>query len=750
MTEIRKSICWGCWMQCGAEAHVDQGRVVGLKGDPDFYTKGFFCDRGTRFTEHLYHPDRVNYPLKRMGERGEGRWKQISWDQALDEIAEKLKEIKEKYGAEALATTGGTARGHQETFKERFLHLFGSPNKASAGQFCRIQTREIAYAIYGADIAAMKPRSGEGEGCIVIWGHNPKESVPVEYHEYRNIKKTGKIKFIVIDPKQTEVVDEFADIWLPIRPGTDAALALGWLNVIINEELYDKEFVEKWCYGFDKLKKRVQEYPPERVAEITWVPKEKIIESARMFAKSKPYTSIPWGVKTDMQGRNVTSIIHAIAILRAMTGSLNVGGGSPLVGPCQKANGGPDFNYIDMLSSEQRAKQLGAEKHKFWTFPGYELISKAMRPYWNGKICSSYMPACHEPDVWQAILTGNPYPIKALIAGGNNPLIAYANAKQIYRALKSPHLELFAVVEQWLTPSAMLADYVLPATNWLEMPLLHLGTYTGFQDFVAASEQVIPALYERRPDYYFWQGLGKRLEQEKYWRRTLEEEWEWCIKPLLDELNMESFEEFVREKRFWFPPFEERYHEKIDPKTGRPKGFGTPTGKIEFCSTILEKLGYDPLPHFEEPAETLLSQPGLSKEYPLILITGSRFRPFHHSEHRQLPSARKLYPDPTIEIHPDTAKRFGIEEGEWTIVETTWGKIKQRARFSTRIDPRMVDIQHGWWFPEEIPDDPILYRAFESNANVLTTDKDEYCDPPTGALNLSPYLCKVYPAKKYY
>jgi len=267
---------------------------------------------------------------------------------------------------------------------------------------------------------------------------------------------------------------------------------------------------------------------------------------------------------------------------------------------------------------------------------------------------------------------------------------------------------------------------------------------------VAASEQIVPPLFERRPDYYFWQGLGIRLGQEKYWRQTLEKEWEWCIKPLLDELNMESFEEFAQKQRFWFPPFEERYHEKIDPNTGRPKGFGTPTGKIEFYSTILDKLGYDPMPYYKEPLETPVSQPELSKEYPLILITGSRFRPFYHSEHRQLHSARKLYPDPTVEIHPDTARETGVEEGEWTIIETTWGKIKQRARFSTRIDPRMVDIQHSWWFPEEIPDDPILYRSFESNANMLTTDQDEYCDPPTGAMRLSPYLCKVYPAKKYY
>ncbi len=737
-------------MQCGAEAHVEQGKVVRIKGDSDFYTNGFFCDRGARFREHLYHPDRLNYPLKRTGERGEGKWMRISWDQALDEIAGRLEDIKKEYGAEALATIGGTGRGHQQTFKERFAYLFGTPNNANAGQFCRIETRLITYAIYGADIVAMKPNIAESEGCMVIWGHHPKESVPVEYDAYRQIKKKGKMKFIVVDPKRTESVDEFADIWLPIRPGTDAALALGWLNVIVNEELYDKEFVAEWCHGFDRLKKRVQEYPVEKVAEITWVPKEKIIESARMYASKRPYNNIPWGVKTDMQGTNVTSIIHAIAILRAVTGSLNVIGGSPLSGPCTELRVGADFNYIDKISPEQKAKQLGSDTHRFWTFPGYDLVSQYMRPYWNGKICSSYMPGCHIPDIWRAILTEKPYPIKALIVGGNNPLMAFADTKHTYRALKSSNLSLLAVVEQWLTPSAALADYVLPATNWLEMPLLHFGTYTGAQDFVAAAEAVVPPLYERRPDYYFWQGLGMRLGQEKYWQETLEAEWEWCIQPLLDELGTLSFAEFADKQRYWFPPYEEKYHEKMDAQTGKPRGFGTPTGKIEIYSTIFEKLGYDPLPHYEEPAETPMSQPALCKEYPLILITGSRFKPFHHSEHRQLTSARKLYPEPTVTIHPDAASKAGIREGEWTIIETRWGKIKQRAKLSTRIDRRMVDIQHSWWFPEELPHDPILYRAFESNANMLTTDREEYCDPPTGAYTLSPYLCKIYPAKKYY
>ena len=536
---------------------------------------------------------------------------------------------------------------------------------------------------------------------------------------------------------------------MQLRPGTDAALALGWLNVIIEEDLYDKDFVETWCHGFHDLKERVKQYPPKKVTEITRVPEEQIVQSAWMYATSKP-ASIIWGVKSDMQGKNVTSLTHAKCILRAITGNLDVIGGDMLVGPCEKAHYGPDFEYMDMLPPEQREKQLGADRHKLWGYPGYELIHQVAKPYWYGKgLSSAFLPGCHGPDIWTAILTAKPYPVRGLICGASNPLVAYPNTKRIYKALKSPNLELFVVAEHWLTPTAMLSDYVFPVTNWLEHPQMYTQTFQGHGNVASIGERVVDPLYERKSDYYVYQGLGLRLGQEKYWHQILEEEWDWCLEPLLNELNMESAEEFAKKQRWWIPtPVEKRY-ETIDPETGKPRGFATPTGKVELYSTILEQLGYDPLPHYEEPPETPVSQPKLTGEYPFILITGARFRPMHHSEHRQIRSLRRLYPYPTAEINPDTARKLGIGEGDWVIIETLRGKIKQKAKLTSRIPPRMIEAQHGWWFPEEIAEDPILYRVFESNVNVLTLDEDEYCDPPTGAVTFGPLLCKVYPLKKY-
>jgi anaerobic selenocysteine-containing dehydrogenase len=745
-SEVRRALCFGCWLQAGVLATVENGKVVKLKGEPGHpVNQGWICERSKAFIEHLYHEDRLNAPLKRMGKRGEGKWEKISWDDALDEVSAKLEQIRTESGAEAVASVGGTGRGFSEMFKVRFMNLFGSPNHANAGQWCSVVSRQIHAAVYGAGASrAVK----EPCKCAVIWGGNPAEAFACIFPQHVKAKRKGT-QYIVIDPKYSETAARLADHWLKLRPGTDAALALGWLNVIIEENLYDRDFVQKWCHGFDQLKERVKQYPPKKVAEITWVPPEQIVQTARLYATSNP-AAIIWGVKSDMQGVNVTSITHAKCILRAISGNLDVIGGDMLSGPCEKANYGALMELMDLLPAEQRKKQLGAEDHKLWCFPGYEMVQEVAKPYWYDKgLSAGFLPGCHEPSIWTAILDQKPYPVRGLICGACNPLIAYPNTKRIYEALKSANLELFIVAEQWMTPSAMLADYVFPITNWLEHPQMYTQTFQGSGSAAAMGQRVVQPLGERRSDFEFYRGLGVRLGQKNYWRPNLEKEWDYCLEPLLDELNLKSSEEFAVKKRFWSPPAVEKRYEQIDPVTGKPKGFATPTGKVELYSTIFEKLGYDPLPNYTEPPETPVSQPELARKYPFILITGARFRPMHHSEHRQIRSLRKLYPYPTVEINPDTARQLGIGEGDWVVIETLRGKIKQKAKLTSRILPRMVESQHGWWFPEEIGEDPVLFGTFESNVNVLTPDSEDFCDPATGAVTFGPLLCRIYPLKKY-
>jgi anaerobic selenocysteine-containing dehydrogenase len=712
-SEVRRALCFGCWLQAGVLATVENGKVVKLKGEPGHpVNQGWICERSKAFIEHLYHEDRLNAPLKRAGKRGEGKWEKI---------------------------------GFSEMFKVRFMNLFGSPNHANAGQWCSVVSRQIHAAVYGAGASrAVK----EPCKCAVIWGGNPAEAFACIFPQHVKAKRKGT-RYIVIDPKYSETAARLADHWLKLRPGTDAALALGWLNVIIEENLYDRDFVQKWCHGFDQLKERVKQYPPKKVAEITWVPPEQIVQTARLYATSNP-AAIIWGVKSDMQGVNVTSITHAKCILRAISGNLDVIGGDMLSGPCEKANYGALMEQMDLLPAEQRKKQLGAEDHKLWCFPGYEMVQEVAKPYWYDKgLSAGFLPGCHEPSIWTAILDQKPYPVRGLICGACNPLIAYPNTKRIYEALKSANLELFIVAEQWMTPSAMLADYVFPITNWLEHPQMYTQTFQGSGSAAAMGQRVVQPLGERRSDFEFYRGLGVRLGQKNDWRPNLEKEWDYCLEPLLDELNLKSSEEFAVKKRFWSPPAVEKRYEQIDPVTGKPKGFATPTGKVELYSTIFEKLGYDPLPNYTEPPETPVSQPELARKYPFILITGARFRPMHHSEHRQIRSLRKLYPYPTVEINPDTARQLGIGEGDWVVIETLRGKIKQKAKLTSRILPRMVESQHGWWFPEEIGEDPVLFGTFESNVNVLTPDSEDFCDPATGAVTFGPLLCRIYPLKKY-
>jgi anaerobic selenocysteine-containing dehydrogenase len=747
--EVKKVACFFCHNNCNLFVHVRDNHVIKIEGDPSSPNKGYMCERPRFAIKWLYHPDQLKYPLKKVGERGEGKWVRISWDQALGEIAGKLKELRDRYGPECLAFIEGTYRSDMNWARSRFANLFGNPhNHFSPGTICWVNRIPIDLAIFGAPLF---PRWDIGKAnCIVAWGANPSEAQSGGLPWIRILKRFSKKprpKLIVIDPRLTETARR-ADIWLQLRPGTDTALALSWINVIINEKLYDKDFVEKWCYGFDKLKNRVKEYPPGKVSEITWVPEEKIVESARMYAENKP-ASIIWGVATDQIGLNASRAAQSLAILIAITGNVDIPGGHllPEIGP-KKDN--KMFIRTSMLElaekcpPEQRKKQIGMGRFKLTSWEGWELINEVVSKVWGIPLHQHPQLLSPTPLLWRAILTGKPYPVKALITWQSNPLLWAPNTKLVYKALKSSNLELHVVLDYWLTPTAELADYVLPAASWLERPLCTLSD-GDIMEWVRGGVRAIQPIGERRTDFKFFRELGVRLGQAEYWPwKTYEEVIEYRLKPLGI-----TYEEF--NKRPWTDPPKREYrkYEKIDPKTGKPAGFATPIGKVELYSTIFEKLGYDPLPYYEEPPESPIRTPEVVKEYPLILITGSRFRPMYHSEHRQPGiGSREMHPDPIMEIHSETARSLGIHDGNWVWIETRRGRIKQKARLFTGIHPRVVSIQHGWWFPEKPGEEPYLHGAFESNANVLTLDDPETLDPLTGGWCNRGLLCKVYRVKE--
>ncbi len=723
--QIKKSACFFCHENCGVLAHVRDDQVLSIEGDPDHpLNKGALCARGLSALQHVHHPARVNHPLKRAGERGSGQWQQISWDQALDEIAAKLGTIRSESGAEAVCSAGGTNRT-DDWPRRRFMNLFGSPNVFHTSHVCWIPTFMIETAIYGwcafdLDLPQSK--------CIVLWGHNPAAAYLPEMAGLSEFRHKNGLKIIVVDPRFTETAAK-ADLWLPLRPGTDAALALAWLNVIISEKLYDRDFVENCCVGFDQLRAHVKRYTPKWAAPITWLSPEQIRAGARMYATNRP-GNIQWGVAVDQIGPPGGAAMHARALLRAVTGNLDAPGSDLLCGPNQTFITDEEMECNEALSGEQRAKQIGADRYKLVSWPGYEKISALTRQTWGKAPPAEWMCEAHGPSVFEAFRTGQPYKPRALLVLANNPMSAYPNSEKVYAALKQT--ELLTVMDYWLTPTAMLADYVLPAAGALERPII-TSTY-GCTDFVIASQRAIRPLHERRTDYEFWRGLAVRLEQAEQWPwDNLEEANYYRVYPL--EPSVGSYDEFVERVRFVFPKREYYKYGNI--------GFATPSGRVELVSQTLQELGYHPLPEYVGPAENETDNPELGQAYPLVLVTGGGFMPFFHSEHRQIKHLRYLRHEPIMQINPLTAQKLGIADGDWVWIETRRGKVKQKARLTQAVHPRVVYAERGWWFPERPSQDPQLYDILQSNANVLTGATPDLCDPMSGSWANRGLLCRV-------
>jgi anaerobic selenocysteine-containing dehydrogenase len=744
--EIKKIVCWaspGCHARCGLLAYVKNGRIEKIKGNPEHpVSQGQACrERMPYHLKWLYHPDQLMYPLKRAGERGDNRWERISWEKALDEIVDTLKKIKAEYGAESLAFLEGTLRSDLYGIRARFQNLFGNPgNIGNPGTVCHCNIRALRIALTGSQCEAPNTRMSR---CIVLCGKNMSESEPIWWRSIkRRLREKPKPKLIVIDPRYTECAKN-ADMWLQIRPGTDTALFLAWIHVIIGEHLFDEAFIDKWTFGFDQLKQRASEYTPERVADITWIPAEKIRESARMYATHKP-ASLLWGVATDHIGLNGMRAEQARVCLRAITGNMAAEGAEPVLGPGPVIGGRMGIRdsllqLEEKCPPEQREKQLGADRYKLMTWPGYELMNKRYKEVYGIPLSMSDRNfSSPQTLIWRAILTGKPYPVRAIITWSSNPLVQAANTKLVYKALKSSNLGLHVVLEHFMTPTAMLADYVLPAASKLEKAML--STTEDFSPEFMCGERAIMPLAERRSDYQFFRELAIRLGFGEYFP--------WETEEGLNDYRLEPLGITFREaatKRYIISSSEPWTYETINPKTGGPTGFATPSGKIELCSNILKELGYDPLPFYEEPPESPVRTPDIAKDYPLTLITGGRFLPQFHSEQRQLGMGmREQHPDPLLDIHPDTARALGIADGDWVYVETRRGVIKQKAKLTTGIDPRVVNIEASWWFPEQPGQEPWLYGVWQSNANVLTQDDPDACDPLTGGWPMRALLCKVY------
>lgn len=689
-------ICRICHGGCAARVTVADGKVVRVRPWPDSpFNLGRMCVKGLSTPRVMHHPDRLRHPLRRVGERGSGKFARVSWDEALADIAARLDAFRRESGPESVALGQGTGR-HHYFHVIRFANTFGTPNWYEPGLAnCFIPRITVSNLTYGGFVTGdyygdTPPRT------ILFWGHNPLVSGPDGELAFPIKKALADGAFgIAVDPRRSETAKR-CGLWLPIRPGTDAALALAMIRAIIEEGWYDRAFVEAYGVGFDALRERVATATPQWAEAVTGVPAAAMLEAAHRYATDRP-SILEWGVSLE-QNPNCLQTVRVVAILRGLTGNLDVPGGDVFGSDLVAAY--PVMRQA--LPPDALAKRIGADRFKL--LGGFR----------------AFMPAAHIPGLFTAMRTGDPYRVRALLVFGNNPLATVANSRGVLAALRA--LDLLVVADHFMTPTAALADYVLPSAFWPEIDQIIELPFVAPRAVFA--HRKLADVGECRQNELILNDLAQRLHLPG------------CDESLRDILDQRlrpiglTFEELADRFMVMAPPRYRRFAEK---------GFRTPSRKVELSCKALARLGYDPLPGFAEPPESPVSAPETAKRFPLVLTTGARRLEYFHSDGRQVASLRQRRPDPLATMGPATAARHGIADGDWVRVSSPRGEIRLRAEVTEDIMEGVVSLDHGWWFPER--GDP-LDGAFESNANVLTSDAPPY-DPAFGSYQLRGLLCAV-------
>lgn len=655
--------CTLCYHSCGAKVTVKDGRAVKIRGlESHPLNKGRLCPKGANALDVIYDPNRLKNPLKRSN----GNFVEITWEQALEEIADKLADMKKKYGPEAFGFFCGSI-GVENLEMSTLVHLlrtgFGAPNFFSVESICyrmRIRTRQLTFGKY--------PTEEPDSNLYVLWGHNPDASdFPLKFIMKKNLKKGARL--VVIDPKRIPLADK-ADLYLQIRPGTDGALALSLMNVIIEEKLFDDDFIQKHTFGFDQLVPYVKRYTPEWAEEITWIPADNIRQLARLYAGTKG-ASIFQGTCTQDQTANGTQNSRAFAILQTITGNINVPGGWVTSPP-------PRFGHPGYSVA---GEPLGSDQYPLFV------------EFWGRK--SPYGVVTMVPE-------SIPEKLKGFLVIGGNPLLSMPDSNAFKKAFDQ--LELLIVHDLFMTETARAAHYVLPACSHIEKwGVGYTYNVCHCLPYLMLRKKCIDPIGNSWSEFKFITELGKKMGLEELFPWASEEEFvAFMVGPSglsFDYLLNERPEgDFYAEKKYEIP-------EKL---------FRTPSGKIEIYSETLEKQGFSPLPSYLEPERGPVrgEKPFLEK-YPLILSVGNRNIYYTHSQQRNVPSLKKVCPEPFVEIGPGTAKRFGITKGDGVLVETNTGQVKMKAQIDERVAEGIVLVPHGW--------------GGEANGNLLT---DTTCREP--------------------
>jgi anaerobic selenocysteine-containing dehydrogenase len=790
-SETVHTYCPMCVAQCGVVAVVEDGRLTKIKPDSE-HPNGGICIKGSAAPQIVYSPDRLRHPMKRTRPKGDADpgWVEISWEEALDTVASRLAAIKAQSGPEAVVfacvTPSGGASADFFPWLTRLGHAFGTPNRMSAIHVCTWNVSAGARHSYGTPTPSA---DYENTRCILLWGANPRATYPTAAQRISRARARGA-KLIVVDPRRHNLARS-ADCWLRVRPGSDAALALALIHVLIEEKLFDEAFVRDWTTGpflvrddtqrlltardlaasgaaegfvvwdssrgaiafyhpdqgyaengvqpslsgsyscqlasgpsvtckpaFALLAERAAQYAPERSESITWVGANDVRRAARLFATELPSCYFSW-TGLEMHS-NAMQINRAVCCFYALTGQFDQRGGNVLIAtpPIGPVEG------IQLLPREKAAIRLGLKDHPLGPpdFPGHVQASA----------------------VYEAILNQRPYQVRAMVCFGSDPLLNQCDGQRGKEALAA--LEFYVHMDMFANPSAAFADLLLPAATGWEYEALKIG-FSGAGAKGASAEAacwtqmrkaVVPPAAGARSDLSVIFDLACRLGlREHFFGGDIERAWRHQLEP--SGLTLEELRARPRGAMAAVTT-QHRKYASINPQTARPRGFATPSRKLELYSTRFAAAGYDPLPCHEEPAESPLHS--TDGALPLIL-TSFRTVQFVNEQHRNIPRLRNEVREPVIEIHPDTAAGLGVGDGEWVTVETAAAKIKLRAKFNDSLHPKVVSAHYGWWqactelcLPAY---DPLSPEG--ANGNLLIPNR--HIDPISASVPHRSSMCRI-------
>ena len=774
-TERVHSYCAMCTSRCGVIATVVDGRLTQVNADPD-HPNGCICVKGAAAPEIVYAPDRIQFPMVRTRPKGDPNpgWVRISWDQALNLAALRLNDIKDNHGAEAVvfsrATTAGTAAIDFDGWLQRLANAFGSPNLLTSNHICTWNRRVGSKYTYGSGMPL--PDFGNTQ-CMLLWGINPPATSPAQAVRINRARHRGA-KLIVIDPRRT-ILAAKADCWLRIRPGKDGELAMAMIHVLLEENLFDAEFARTWTNGpflvrsdnhqllteadvradgnraewmvwdeqhgslvwqqarvpalfgaypvklldgsivecqpaLQLLKNAAAQFAPERSEEITNVPAEEVRKAVRLFAKEKPSSYCTWvGLEQDNDAMQTN---RAVCIFYALTGQYDQRGSNVLFAttPTNPITG------RELIPKDKAQLRLGADKHPLGPQADPGLVQAA--------------------EVYDAIITGKPYRVKAAVSFGTDPLLGHGDPLRGKTAFEA--LDFYIHVDTMINPSANFADLILPATTCWErealLPYFEIAEDT--MNWTQLRPAVAKPVGESRSEMEIVFDLAKRLNlAQDFFDGNIEAALTHQLAPSgLATKQLRANPIGMRAPVIT----RHRKYAEIDSRNGKPRSFDTPTGKIEIFSTTFACAGYPPLPQFKADNHS-------NDEYPLTL---SFFRDIHFcdEQHRNIPRLRRAVPEPFVEIHPSTAKAIGIADGEWIFLETKTGRVKLKAKLNDSLHPNVVVTVYGWWQAcQELNltgHDPFSHNG--ANANLLVPNAD--VDPISASVAHRGQRCRMIKA----